>query len=114
MMPVAPASRAVPRASASRLAASRAEPALPPRNRAVVTTGEASGVDRAAISAFRPRTSSDFEAILACPNAAPCLVAPYTRRGTESTSPNASVSAPGNSGVCAASRASTRRCTAAS
>ena len=51
---------------------------------------------------------------MACPNAAPCLVPPYTRRCTESTSMNASVSAPGSNGVRAASSASTRRCTAAS
>jgi len=62
-------------------------------------------VDTGAASAFRPHTSSDFETILACSNAARCLVAPYTRRWTESTSMNASVSAPGSSGVCSASPA---------
>ena len=67
-----------------------------------------------AASMFSPRTSSDFEAILACPNAAPCLVPPYTRRCTESTSMNTTVSAPGSIGVRAASSTSTRRCTAAS
>ena len=111
---MAPACRAVLIASATRLAAPRAEPALPPRNRAAATTGAASGVLTVAASTFNPRTSSDFEAILACPNAAPCLVPPYTRRCTESTSMNASVSAPGSNGVRAASSASTRRCTAAS
>jgi hypothetical protein len=79
-----------------------------------VTTGAASGVLTVAMSALSPRTNSDFDAILACPNAAPCLLAPYTRRCTESTSTKASTSAPGSWGVCAASRASTRRCTAAS
>jgi hypothetical protein len=82
-------------ASATRLAAPRAEPALPPRNRAAATTGAASGVLTVAASAFSPRTSNDFEAILACPNAAPCLLAPYTRRCTEATSMNASASGAG-------------------
>ncbi len=69
---------------------------MPPRNRAAATTGAAIGVDTVAASTFSPRTSSDFDAILACPNAAPCLVAPNTRRCTESTSMNASASAPGS------------------
>ena len=111
---MAPACRAVVIASATRVAAPRAEPALPPRSRAAATTGAASGVLMVAASTFNPRTSSDFEAILACPNAAPCLVPPYTRRCTESISMNATVSAPGSNGVRAASSASTRRCTAAS
>ena len=60
-----PASRAVAIASATRLAAPRAEPALPPRNRAEATTGAASGVDTVATSTFNPRTSSDLLAIFA-------------------------------------------------
>jgi hypothetical protein len=74
--PVAPASLAVLIASATRQAAPRAEPAFPPRSPAAATTGAASGVLMVAASTFSPRTSSDFEAILACPNAAPCLVPP--------------------------------------
>jgi hypothetical protein len=76
MVPVAPAWRAVVMASTTRLAAPRAEAALPPRNRAVVTTGAANGVDTAAINALGPRTSNNFDAIVAWPNSAPCLLAP--------------------------------------
>jgi len=59
--------------------AGRAPPggaALPPRNRAAATTGAAAGLDTVATRALSPRTSSDFDAILACPNAAPCLPVP--------------------------------------
>ena len=73
---MAPACLAVLIASATRVAAPRAEPALPPRNLADATTGAASGVLTVAASTFSPRTSSDFEAILVCPKAAPCLVPP--------------------------------------
>jgi hypothetical protein len=111
---VAPACFAVVIASATRVAAPRAEPALPPRSLAVATTGAASGVLMVAASTFSPRTSNDFEAILAWPNAAPCLVAPYTRRCTESTSTKTSVSAPGSNRVRVTSSTRARRCSAAS
>ena len=79
----------MPIACAMRLAAPRAEAALPPRSRAAQTSGAPVGVDTLATSAFSPRTSSDRLAIFACPNLAPCFLGPNTRRCTESMSRNA-------------------------
>ena len=59
-----------------RLAAPRAEAALPPRSLVAAITGADSGVLTVAASAFSPRTSSDFPWILVCPNRAPCLWCP--------------------------------------
>jgi hypothetical protein len=53
---VAPHSRAVVIACLTNEAAARAEPALPPRNRVVATTGAACGVLIAATSGDRPRS----------------------------------------------------------
>ena len=71
-----PQSRAVAMARAVRLAAPRAEAALPPRSRVAAITGADSGVLMVAASAFRPRTSSDLPWILVCPNVAPCFLCP--------------------------------------
>jgi hypothetical protein len=46
---------------------------------------------------------------LGVPNTAPCLLARYTRRCTESISTNTSVSAPGSSRVCASPWAKARK-----
>jgi hypothetical protein len=62
-MPVQPQARAVLMACAARLAAPRAEPALPPRSLVTAITGAAIGVLTVAASAFRPRTSSDLPPI---------------------------------------------------
>ena len=75
-MPVQPAARAVPIASAIIEAAPRAEAALPPRSRVAAITGAASGVQIVAASTFRPRTSRLLPWILVCPNPAPCLACP--------------------------------------
>ena len=75
-VPVAPQARAVPTASAARLAAPRLEAAFPPRSRAAAITGADSGVLTVAASAFRPRTSSDLPWILVWPNLAPCFLCP--------------------------------------
>ena len=76
IVPAHPADRAVPSASAAKLAAPRAVFALPPRSRVPASTGAACGVLIAAASAFSPRTSTVFPEILVCPNAAPCLACP--------------------------------------
>ncbi len=76
IIPVHPHARAVPMARAARLAAPRAEAAFPPRSRVAAITGAAIGALMTAASAFRPRTSSDFPWIFACPNLAPCLPCP--------------------------------------
>ena len=76
IVPVQPQSRAVPMARTARLAAPRAEAALPPRSLVAAITGAASGVLITAASAFRPRTSSDFPWIFVCPNLAPCFWCP--------------------------------------
>ena len=70
---VQPQSRAVAIARAARLAAPRAEAALPPRSLVAAITGADSGVLMVAASAFRPLTSSDFPWIFVCPNRAPCF-----------------------------------------
>src|SRR5258707_14722881 len=59
-----PAARAVPIASASRLAAPRPVFALPPRSRVAATTGAPCGVLTTAASAFSPRTSTVLPCIL--------------------------------------------------
>jgi hypothetical protein len=112
MSPVTPASRAVLIASTTSEAAPRTDVALPERSRAATITGAAIGVATVAASTLSPRTVSDLDAILVCPNAAPCLADPNTRFCIESTSINASCSPPGNSGVRTASSPSTRRPTA--
>jgi hypothetical protein len=76
IVPVHPQSCAVVMARAARLAAPRAEAALPPRSLVAAITGAAIGVLMVAASAFRPRTSSDFPWIFVCPNRAPCLPCP--------------------------------------
>ena len=76
IVPAQPHSRAVVMARAARLAAPRAEAALPPRSRVAAITGAAIGVLMVAASAFSPRTSSDLPPILVCPNLAPCLLCP--------------------------------------
>ncbi len=76
IFPVQPQARAVAMARAARLAAPRAEAALPPRSRVAAITGAAIGVLMTAASAFSPRTSSDLPWILVCPNFAPCLWCP--------------------------------------
>src|SRR5579859_7613849 len=76
IVPVHPADRAVPSASAVKPAAPRAVLALPPRSRVPASTGAACGVLIAAASAFSPRTSTVFPEILVCPNAAPCFLCP--------------------------------------
>jgi len=60
IVPVQPQARAVVMACAARLAAPRAEAALPPRSLVAAITGADSGVLTVAASAFRPRTSSDL------------------------------------------------------
>ena len=110
----APHPRAVPMACLSCQAAARPEPALPLRSRASAITGAARAVERVVISGERPSRSSARLAILACPNAAPCLACPYTGRSSESMSKNARCSMPGNSGVRCASAARCSRATAAS
>jgi hypothetical protein len=80
MIPVQPASRAAPIASASSEAAPRAVLALPPRSLVAAMTGAQSGVLTAAASAFSPRTSTALPWIFVWPNAAPCFLCPYTRR----------------------------------
>src|SRR5260221_539830 len=62
MIPVHPAARAVPIASAAKLAAPRAVFALPPRSRVAAITGADRGVLTVAASAFSPRTSTDVPA----------------------------------------------------
>ena len=62
-----PHSRAVPIASAARLAAPRAEPAFPPRSRTGPRTGAASGVLMTEISGFRPLTSTGLPCDLRVP-----------------------------------------------
>jgi hypothetical protein len=54
--PVAPAARAVVMASATKLAAPLAEPALPRRSRVPAITGAAIGVDSVASRGCNPRT----------------------------------------------------------
>jgi len=76
IVPVQPASRAVPIARAARLAAPRAEAALPPRSRVAAITGAAIGVLTTAASAFRPQTSSELPWSFVCPNFVPCLACP--------------------------------------
>jgi len=76
IVPVQPQARAVPMASAARLAAPRPDAALPPRRRAAAITGADSGVLTTAASAFSPLTSTDFPWIFVCPNFAPCLACP--------------------------------------
>ena len=68
--------RAPPMARAARLAAPRAEAALPPRSRVAAITGAAIGVLMVAASAFSPRTSSGLPWIFVCPNLAPCFLWP--------------------------------------
>jgi hypothetical protein len=53
---VAPAARAVVMASATKLAAPLAEPALPRRNRVPAITGAAIGVETVASKGCNPRT----------------------------------------------------------
>ena len=76
MVPVQPQARAVPMAWAARLAAPRAEEALPPRSLVAAITGAASGVLTAAMSAFSPRTSTDLPWIFVWPNLAPSFLCP--------------------------------------
>ncbi len=76
MVPVQPQSPAVVMACAARLAAPRAEAALPPRSLVAAITGAESGVLIVAASVFRPRTSSDLPWIFVCPNFAPCFLWP--------------------------------------
>ncbi len=90
IIPAHPAPRAVPSASAVKLAAPRAVFALPPRSRVPAITGPACGVLIVAASAFSPRTSTVFPEILVCPNAAPCFLYPQARRCIESMPANAS------------------------
>jgi hypothetical protein len=60
-------------ASAARLAAARAEEALPPRSRAAAITGADNGVLTTPASTFSPLTSTDLPAILVWPYFAPCF-----------------------------------------
>jgi hypothetical protein len=59
-MPVVPAWRDVAIPSLINVSAPLADPAAPPRSRAVAITGADSGVDNTAASAFNPRTSTDL------------------------------------------------------
>jgi hypothetical protein len=60
IIPVHPHSTAVAMARVARLAAPRAEAALPPRSLVPAITGAAIGVLTTAASVFSPRTSSDL------------------------------------------------------
>lgn len=62
--------------SATKPAAPREEPAVPPRSRVPVTTGAASGVDSVDNKTFSPRTSRLLPAILVWPKPEPCLAYP--------------------------------------
>jgi hypothetical protein len=68
--------RAVAMAPAAKVAAPRAEFAVPLRSRAAAITGAPSGVQIVAASAFSPRTSRDLPWILVCPNPTPCFLCP--------------------------------------
>ena len=61
---------------AARPSAPRDEGAFPPRSRVAAATGAASGVLTAAMSAFRPRTSTDLPWIFVWPNLAPSFLCP--------------------------------------
>lgn len=58
--------------SAARLAAPRAEAALPPRSRVAAMTGADSGAEITPASTLRPLTSTDLPAIFVWPYFAPC------------------------------------------
>ena len=69
IIPVAPALRAVTRASATNRAAPFAEFVAPRRSRVAAITGAETGVETTARSAFKPLT-------LEYPNPAPCFLCP--------------------------------------